>query len=1055
MASESLPAANKGATITLYWLEQSRSQRILWMLEELGLSYNLKTFKRGKDMLAGPELKEIHPLGKSPVVSVETPDTSEPVVLAESGAIVEFLSEHFGTWLIPKRYEDGKEGKIGAETETWRRYRFFMHYAEGSLMSLLLLSLMTNVIKTSPVPFFIRPVTNRVAGKIHDGFLDRNFDTHFTFLENQIQSTPNGGEFLCGTELTGADILMSFPLGAAKQRGLINETQHPGLCSYVDRLNERDASKNALAKLEEVGESISPSLSSSEGITEEHRPEGADTEVIPTQPGNSVAATLVPPSRLMAAFQGNHNGNSNKDASAARGVHSSRQSLSSRNLTNPPPPFSSQPNNPPSNPPQSVHGFPQQVSDSLDAPYLSTSNVDAAQQHFSNAPEALGAESTFARDDVNHNFLPPGLNPNWDPSTFNSFLDINQVYQPQGQLANEQATQLQAVDQSTPYNFWNRAEPASTAGAEGARRPTTQATPVSTQPASSSRQTQETQQPSGPSGTQPWGIKRKADSDPSSPAAQQRPAKLPTKEKPNSNPPKTMSPITKPSTQIGPLTRGPDQDRSGSGQRGRESTNGTSKPTPQKGRGAPTLRPPGLVTSDENANTGSTLPPEKVFPIQIGSELFRLSGASIGSDAPSYFSRFFEEQLRQSEDGAAVRTLYIDRDPVTFRDISRHLQGYHIKPQDGAQFVKLFADAQFYSLPRLMSQLFESEIFVQIGDRHFHIPRDIFSDPGNSPNYFSLGFAAFFASPDEVFPGLDRQGLLRPPSIVPPSVPNRSAEVFAQLLHFLRGYPVHIESEDHRAELLRDCRYFHLRGLEQKLIAHEIRYNAVRQKTEISLRIEDIRPSGISFSEDQSSQTLPWPSGCVYYARPFVDDKPYELIVELGDESTILDLNTMKPEFNSLTKARISSLLQVISNKVNLAAESASSPENPRPQPSQRRVALSDESVWALIDRNADIQLDGEPYTFDGNLQGGRGITESTHAEDPSRSGSVNEPPSKRRRPGDDRGQWVIRRGQWRLRLQPSPRPGDSVKVDLVIIPVKLDAFTEPRSRNMGRRFLG
>lgn len=114
------------------------------MLEELGLSYNLKIFKRGKDMLAGPELKEIHPLGKSPVISVETAETSQPLVLAESGAIVEFLSDHFGTWLIPKRYEDGKEGQIGGESESWRRYRFFMHYAEGSLMSLLLVSLMTN-----------------------------------------------------------------------------------------------------------------------------------------------------------------------------------------------------------------------------------------------------------------------------------------------------------------------------------------------------------------------------------------------------------------------------------------------------------------------------------------------------------------------------------------------------------------------------------------------------------------------------------------------------------------------------------------------------------------------------------------------------------------------------------------------------------------------------------------------------------------------------------------------------------------------------------------------
>jgi hypothetical protein len=122
-----------------------------------------------------------------------------------------------------------------------------------------------------------------------------------------------------------------------------------------------------------------------------------------------------------------------------------------------------------------------------------------------------------------------------------------------------------------------------------------------------------------------------------------------------------------------------------------------------------------------NTNIPKVLPHERVFPIQIGSELFKLSGASISSDglylqslpfpvsrslaekprAPSYFSQFFQCQLKQAEengdDSKTIRTLYIDRDPVTFKDISLHLQGYHIAPRDGSHFVKLFADAQFYS----------------------------------------------------------------------------------------------------------------------------------------------------------------------------------------------------------------------------------------------------------------------------------------------------------------------------------------------------------------------
>lgn len=136
------------------------------------------------------------------------------------------------------------------------------------------------------------------------------------------------------------------------------------------------------------------------------------------------------------------------------------------------------------------------------------------------------------------------------------------------------------------------------------------------------------------------------------------------------------------------------------------------------------LRDPAVNSARKwNTDIPGILPHEKVFPIQIGTELFRLSGASISSDgmcslrvdmrywwcrmkaekprAPSYFSQFFQCQLKEAEeknvDSGQIRTLYIDRDPVTFRDISLHLQGYHVTPRDGSHFVKLFADAQFYS----------------------------------------------------------------------------------------------------------------------------------------------------------------------------------------------------------------------------------------------------------------------------------------------------------------------------------------------------------------------
>jgi glutathione S-transferase len=126
-------------------LEKSRSQRILWLLEELNVPYEVKTFKRGKDMLAPKELREIHPLGKSPVISVQSSATPKPIVIAESGMIVEYLCDHFGgDKLIPTRYAEGKEGQIGGETEEWLRYRYYMHFSEGSLMPFLVFKLVTD-----------------------------------------------------------------------------------------------------------------------------------------------------------------------------------------------------------------------------------------------------------------------------------------------------------------------------------------------------------------------------------------------------------------------------------------------------------------------------------------------------------------------------------------------------------------------------------------------------------------------------------------------------------------------------------------------------------------------------------------------------------------------------------------------------------------------------------------------------------------------------------------------------------------------------------------------
>ncbi|KAH7155098.1 hypothetical protein B0J13DRAFT_593446 [Dactylonectria estremocensis] len=488
---------------------------------------------------------------------------------------------------------------------------------------------------------------------------------------------------------------------------------------------------------------------------------------------------------------------------------------------------------------------------------------------------------------------------------------------------------------------------------------------------------------------------------------------------------------------------------------------------------APSVEPSVEPLSESTvARIPHILPHERVFPIQIGSELFKLSGASLSSDAPSYFSQYFLCQLRAAaengdEAGSSLRTLYIDRDPVIFRDISLHLQGYHVSPRDGTHFVRLFSDAQFYSLPKLISQLYEESIFISIGHREFQIPRDIFTDPGNSPNYFSLGFAVFFTRPDDLFPGLEREGLIRPPSILPPAVPNRSADTFAELLSLLRGYPVHIRDEVHRQELLRDARYFHFKGLEQRLIPHAIAYNQARRREEILLRLENIQKSGISVLHEGPE---PGAGGWVQYARPYVDEKPAELVLEIGGETTKIHFIAGVPraEFFKDTKARVAKLFEVIATKLNLPPTTqplgllmASGGAGSQP-PTPGNTPLSDDLVRIVLDHESAVILDGKEHVEEpvANSASGGGDSPASSiggAMTNTTMMTLTANPRKRRRtdgsvgPGDD--EWTVMTGQWRLRIQGAK--GAKGGVECVLVAVKLDAVSSQLGRNLTRPFLG
>ncbi|KAI6875506.1 hypothetical protein D0864_14209 [Hortaea werneckii] len=474
--------------------------------------------------------------------------------------------------------------------------------------------------------------------------------------------------------------------------------------------------------------------------------------------------------------------------------------------------------------------------------------------------------------------------------------------------------------------------------------------------------------------------------------------------------------------------------------------------------------PDGPRNEKADGSARVALPARKVFPIQIGDKLFRLSGASISSDAPSYFSQFFEQQLRQHEGADGVRTLYIDRDPATFEDISLHLQGYHIEPRDGPHFVKLFADAQFFSLPRLTAQLFASAIYIRIGDTEFQVPRDLFNDPGNSPNYFSLGFSAFFTTPSDVFPGLSQQALLRPPSIMPPSIPLRSARVFADLLHVLKGYPLEIRSEEHRQELLRDARYFHLKGLEQRLIPHHISYNMGRDATEIVIRLEDVRQSGIvvvadgasksqggdspAVSDATSSSVLPsW----VYYQRPYVDSEAYNLLLEVtGEEGTLLSL-LVDPEllparvamaaFHKQTLARMTSLFSVIATKMNVPVANLIRLKD---------TGFNDRRTKVLIGPDADVMLDGRPWFIESGS-----VDEKANNQMIDGAGKPAQQQKRGKNVSDGREgpDWVVKKAQWRLRLHPLDIGGRK-GIQVALVAVKIDAISTERGRNAARGFL-
>jgi glutathione S-transferase len=214
--------------ITVHHLNNSRSQRVLWLLEELGLPYEVKRYERdAKTMLAPPELRAVHPLGKSPVI------TDGQATVAESGAIIEYLLDAHGAGrLIP-----------AAGTSERRRYTYWLHFAEGSAMPFMVMSLVADRIAKAPVPFFVKPVTRGIADQLIKSFIGPNVTRQLDFMEAELGHS----EWFAGNEFTAADIQMSFPLEAAAQRAGLDASR-PRLHAFLQRIHARPAYRRALER---------------------------------------------------------------------------------------------------------------------------------------------------------------------------------------------------------------------------------------------------------------------------------------------------------------------------------------------------------------------------------------------------------------------------------------------------------------------------------------------------------------------------------------------------------------------------------------------------------------------------------------------------------------------------------------------------------------------------------------------------------------------------------------------------------------------------------------
>ncbi|MGV8926707.1 MAG: glutathione S-transferase family protein [Ewingella sp.] len=211
--------------ITVHHLNNSRSQRILWMLEELEIPYQIQRYQRDeKTMLAPDSLKKVHPLGKSPIL------VDNDLTLAESGAIIEYLQEAYDA-----------QGNLKPTDHFARQaYRYWLHYAEGSLMPILVMKLIFGRLGKPPMPWLIRPIAGAIGKGVQQNYLDKQLVTHGAYLEKHLADST----WFAGSDFSAADIQMSFPIEAMVSRGGLDK--YPHVSRWLSTIQARPAYQKAL-----------------------------------------------------------------------------------------------------------------------------------------------------------------------------------------------------------------------------------------------------------------------------------------------------------------------------------------------------------------------------------------------------------------------------------------------------------------------------------------------------------------------------------------------------------------------------------------------------------------------------------------------------------------------------------------------------------------------------------------------------------------------------------------------------------------------------------------